>query len=215
MTLQAMDDTMLKGHEEKQIERIRTKITRIKRALADDKRHWGGYYHDGGGLRYEIPGLYLKIRDFKGAINYFRWFAKNFPDDICDSEFFLEWSITLFMLGKLKDARQKVIEAYLSDTRVLNKFLGREVTMVDETINSYERDWSAPQMLGYSAEEKDWADFAVWLEVLLTSEPFLSLSKDYLAIQMQLQTESDPVKRSKLRDIEGALKKIYGKAFLI
>jgi hypothetical protein len=192
---------------EKQIERIRTKITRVKRELTADKKHWGGYYHDGGGLRYMVPNLYLKIRDFKGAMNYFRWFAKNFPDDICDGEFLLEWSLTLFKLGKIEDARQKVTDTYFSDTRVLNKFFGREVTMVDETIDSYERDWSAVQVLGYSAEEKDWADFAVWLEGLLTSEPFLSLSKEYLEIQMQLQAESDPAKRSNLRDIKGSLNK--------
>lgn len=192
---------------EKQIERIRTKITRVKRALTADKKRWGGYYDDSAGLRYATPGLYLKIRDFKGAMNYFRWFAKNFPDDCCYGEFLLEWSLTLFMLGKIEDARQKVTEAYLRDTRVLNKFLGREVAMVDETIDSYERDWSAVQVLGYSAEEKDWADFAVWLEVLLTSEPFQSLSKEYLEIQRQLQAESDPAKRSNLCDMKRVLNK--------
>jgi len=140
-------------------------------------------------------------------MNYFRWFAKNFPDDCCYGEFLLEWSLTLFMLGKVEDAKQKVTEAYLRDTRVLNKFLGREVAMVDETIDSYERDWSAVQVLGYSAEEKDWADFAVWLEVLLTSEPFQSLSKEYLEIQRRLQAESDPTKRSNLCDMKRVLNK--------
>jgi len=190
---------------EKQIERIRTKITRVKRALADDKKRWGGYYDDSGGIRYMAPSLYLKIRDFRGAINYFRWFDKNFPDDSCYGEFLLEWSLTLFMLGKVEDARQKIIDAYFGDTRVLNKFLGREVTMVDETIDSYERSWSAVQVLGYSAEEKDWADFAIWLNGILTSEPFLSLSTEFLEIQLQLQTESDPAKRSNLWDMKNAL----------
>lgn len=164
---------------EKQIERVRTKIIRVKRELAADKKRWGGYYDDSAGLRYAAPGLYLKIRDFKGAMNYFRWFAKNFPDDCCYGEFLLEWSLTLFMLGKVEDAKQKVTDAYFGDTRVLNKFFGRNVTMVDETIDSFELDWSETQVLAYSAEEKDWADFAVWLELLLTSEPFLSMSKEY------------------------------------
>ena len=34
---------------EKQIERIRTKIARVKSALAADKKCWGGYYGDSGG----------------------------------------------------------------------------------------------------------------------------------------------------------------------
>jgi len=175
--------------------------------LADDKKRWGGYYDDSGGLRYMVPSLYLKIRDFKGAMNYFRWFDKNFPDDCCYGEFLLEWSLTLFMLGKVEDARQKVIDMYLEDTRVFNKFFGREVTMVDETIDSYELNWSAVQVLGYSAEEKDWANFAIWLNDLLTSEPFLSLSKEFLDIQLQLQTEPDPAKRSNLREMQEALNK--------
>ncbi|MDD2611337.1 MAG: hypothetical protein PHR38_00960 [Bacteroidales bacterium] len=192
---------------EKQIERVRTKITRVKRELAADKKRWGGYYDDSAGLRYVVPNLYLKIRDFKGAMNYFRWFAKNFPDDCCYGEFLLEWSLTLFKLGKVEDAKLKVINAYFRDTRVLNKFLGRQVTMVDETINSFERDWSDTQVLAYSAKEKDWADFTVWLETSLTSEPFLRFSKEYLEIQKQLQAEPDPTKRSKLREMEEALSK--------
>jgi len=34
----------------KQVERIKTKIKRIKAELAADKKHWGGYYHGGRGL---------------------------------------------------------------------------------------------------------------------------------------------------------------------
>lgn len=192
---------------EKQVERVRSKIAKVKSALAADKKRWGGYFDDSGGLRYLVPGLYLKIRDFKGAMNYFRWFAKNFLDDCCYGEFFLEWTLALFKLGKVEDARQKVMEAYFSDTRVWNKFFGREITMVDGTINSYHLEWSATQVLYYSAEEKDLMDLAVWLEVLLTSEIFLSLSKEYLEIQSQLVSEKESEKIGKLLDKEDSLKK--------
>ena len=36
----------------KQEEKIKNKIKKIKVALAEDKKRWGGYYHDGQGLRY-------------------------------------------------------------------------------------------------------------------------------------------------------------------
>jgi len=107
---------------EKQIERVRTKIARVKRALAADKKEWGGYYHDGSGIRYMCPELYLKIRDFKGSLNYFRWFSKNFPDDVCYGEFYLEWAITFFELGRLEEAGQKVLEGYERDSTIWNKF---------------------------------------------------------------------------------------------
>ena len=41
-----------------------------------------GDYDDSAGLRYIIPELYFRIRDYKGALVYFRWFSKAFPDDI-------------------------------------------------------------------------------------------------------------------------------------
>ena len=62
----------------KQEERIRKKIQKIKKGLAADKKFQGGYYHDGSELRYLQPELYLKLKDYKGASNYFKWFEKTF-----------------------------------------------------------------------------------------------------------------------------------------
>lgn len=155
---------------EKQIERIRTKITQVKKALAADKKQWGGYFHDGSGIRYMCPELYLKIRDFKGALNYFRWFAKNFPDDVCYGEFYVEWAITLFKLGRLEEAGLKVVEGYLCDSTIWNKFLGRKLTKEDETVNAELKAWREAQVIRYSASDAEWCDFAVWLEDFLTVE---------------------------------------------
>lgn len=190
---------------EKQIERVRLKISKFKKALAADKKQWGGDYHDGSGLRYAPPGLYLKINDFKGAMNYFRWFAKNFPDDCCYGEFLLEWSFTYFKLGKFEEAWQNAKKAYFSNTRVLNKFFGKELTMVDETISSFEITWAESLVLAYSAEQNDWKEYAEWLESLLTTEPFLSLSAEYLDIQKQIKATSDFDKRSELLDKSSVL----------
>jgi hypothetical protein len=68
---------------EKQIERVKVKIDKYKKALAADKKYWGGTYHDGQGIRYIIPEQYLKIKDYKGGLTYLTWFNKNFPDDSC------------------------------------------------------------------------------------------------------------------------------------
>ncbi|WP_241910479.1 hypothetical protein [Pseudotamlana carrageenivorans] len=86
----------------KQVERIQNKIKKIKKELAADKKHWGGYYHDGRGLRYLPPALYLKINDYTGALRYFNWFNKNFPEDSCYPIFMFEWTMTLFKRKKLK-----------------------------------------------------------------------------------------------------------------
>ncbi|MCX6309898.1 MAG: hypothetical protein NTY32_14125 [Bacteroidia bacterium] len=155
---------------EKQIERIRARIAQVKRALAADKKEWGGYYHDGSGIRYMCPGLYLKIRDFKGALNYFRWFEKIFPEDICYGEFYVEWAITLFESGRLVEAGQKVVEGYERDSTIWNKFLNKKLTLEDETVDPQLKTWLAVQQLNYSASEAVWNEFAIWLEGFLTAE---------------------------------------------
>jgi len=70
----------------KQQARLQNKIKKIKSALAADKKHWGGYYHDGGGLRYLPPGLYIQLEDYSGGLRYLNWFKKNFPDDAYPSD---------------------------------------------------------------------------------------------------------------------------------
>lgn len=60
-------------------------------------------------------------------------------------------------------------------------------------------------LLAYSAEQNDWKEYAVWLESLLTSEPFLSLSAEYLDIQKQIKATSDLEKRRELLDKSMAL----------
>jgi len=94
----------------KQIERVYNKIKKVKAALVADKKHWGGFYHDGQGLRYLQPQLYIQIDDFSGALRYFNWFDKNFPDDGCYPAFLYEWTIVLFKTGRLKAAEQKAFQ---------------------------------------------------------------------------------------------------------
>ena len=61
----------------KKQERIINKIKKIKAGLAADKKYWGGHYHDGQGLRYIPPQLYLELEDYSGGLRYFNWFKKN------------------------------------------------------------------------------------------------------------------------------------------
>lgn len=80
----------------KQREQVAIKIAKIKKALAADKKRWGGFYDDSRGLRYLVPELSLKIQDYSGAQRYFNWFNKNFPEDSGYPVFLFEWAITLF-----------------------------------------------------------------------------------------------------------------------
>lgn len=79
----------------KQIERLRDKISRIKRTLAAEKRKFG-WYDDSRGLRYLPTKYFVEIQDYKGGLGYLRWFSKNFPDDGGFPDFLFEWTIILF-----------------------------------------------------------------------------------------------------------------------
>ena len=65
----------------KQSQRLIKKIADLKRALAAEKRKFGGY-DDSRGLRYLPTRYYLQLADYKAGLAYTRWFAKAFPDDI-------------------------------------------------------------------------------------------------------------------------------------
>jgi hypothetical protein len=72
----------------KQIERLRLKIEKVKKTLANEKRKFGGY-DDSRGLRY-LPTLYfVQLADYTGGLKYTKWFSKNFPDDMGFSRLFV------------------------------------------------------------------------------------------------------------------------------
>lgn len=165
----------------KQAERISTKITKIKKELAADKRRWGGFYDDSRGLRYLPPALYIKLGDYFGAKRYFNWFARNFPDDMGYPIFLFEWTITLFKTQKMAEAEQKAQETYRANTYLFDAFLQRPPhgRGIREWSNWASKELAAD--LPYSETDKELADFAKWLEEYMDSEKFQQFAEDFLA----------------------------------
>lgn len=183
----------------KQIERIQAKINQIKAALAEEKRKFGGY-DDSRGLRYLPLEYYIKIQDYKGGLNYTRWFQKNFPDDIGFPEFLFEWTIILFKLGKLEDAERMAIKTYFSNTYLFDKFFNRQIIKIDKWEWS---NWESPEMaeeLQYNCNDKNQLDFSKWLKELESTERFKSTIDRYLEIQKALKYEDLKEKRRQLID---------------
>lgn len=190
----------------KQIQRLEKKIADIKRTLAAEKRKFGGY-DDSRGLRYLPTRYYLQLEDYKGGLNYTRWFAKAFPNDIGFPDFLFEWSVILFKVGKLAEAKAKVWQTFCANTYVLDKFLGKPV----QPLEKYE--WSNVAKPGftdyftYSHEQTDLLDFSQWLEELMTSELFMARKDQYLTLHQRLQVEEDVETRGYLRQQAAQLEK--------
>jgi hypothetical protein len=176
----------------KQQERIKSKIKKIKAALAADKKYWGGQYHDGRGLRYIPPQYYIELNDFTGGFRYFNWFNKNFPDDSCYPNFLFEWTIMLFKTGRQTEAEKKAFETFCSNTYLFDIFFGRQVTMQKkyEGSNLKTQAFSVKQFY-YSKKQDNLTDFSQWLENFIATEKFILLSNKFLDIQERLANEND------------------------
>jgi hypothetical protein len=182
----------------RQIQRIEKKIADIKRALAAEKRKFGGY-DDSRGLRYLPTRYYLQLADYKGGLAYTRWFTKAFPDDIGFADFLFEWSVLLFKADKIADAEAKIWQTFCANTYVLDKFFGHPIYPIQKF------EWSNLAQAGftayftYSHQQAEWLDFSHWLGEFMTSEPFITRQARYLTIHQQLLVEDDPEIRDYLR----------------
>ncbi|MDX2285190.1 MAG: hypothetical protein NW241_13580 [Bacteroidia bacterium] len=183
----------------KQEERIRTKIKQIKAALAADKKRWGGFHHDGQGLRYLPPRLYLQLGDFSGGLRYLNWFRKYFPDDMGFPDFLFEWTVILFKTGRRKEAEKKAFETFRANTYLFDKFFGRPVVPIEKW------EWSnlaqpafAVSYFSYSCTQENLRDVAAWLEGLTQSGKFAQLMDQFIGLATALLHERDPERRGLL-----------------
>ncbi|MCX6258628.1 MAG: hypothetical protein NTW49_12135 [Bacteroidia bacterium] len=182
----------------KQEERLRTKIVRIRKELAADKKQWGGFYDDSRGIRYLAPELFIKLKDYAGGLRYLQWFNRTFPDDIGYPIFLFEWTIILFKTGKIKDAEKKALKTYFSNTYLFDKFFEKELIKTDKREVS---NWAAQSLTNdfhYRHSNPELSEFATWLDALIKSEKFQSITREYLDIEKLLLTEPSGENRSRL-----------------
>jgi len=183
---------------EKQIDRVKIKIEKFKKALAADKKFWGGQYHDGQGLRYMIPELFIKIKDYKGGLRYLNWFDKNFPEDSGYPIFLFEWTFILFKCGKLKAAEQKAHNTFFSNTYLFDKFLGKELLRFDKDESSSWEHESLVENFTYSNKDIEFTEFSDWTESVFTSGLFLEKANEFIKIGHALKKEPVGTRRTEL-----------------
>jgi len=183
---------------DKQIDRVRKKIEKYKKALKADKKYWGGYYHDGAGIRYAIPKLFIKIIDYKGGLKYLNWVDKNFPDDIGDPIFLFEWTFILFKCGKLKEAEEKAHRTFFSNTYLWDIFLGKKLLNLDITESSSWEFQSIGNYFTYTSSDTEFIEFTSWIQGVLNNRRFLETVNEFVQIEQQLKTEPVGQIRSEL-----------------
>ena len=173
---------------DKQIQRIQKKIKFLRARLTDEKRKFGGY-DDSRGIRYIIPELYMQIMDFRGAMYYFKWFSKSFPDDIGFPEFNLFWSITLFHNNKIDAAIQKLYETTFSNTYLIDLIFGRNPETIDKS------ELMGSESLKYAKEiYQDCVnlmtlEFQTWLSYISDTDDFKTNLNKFVSLQKLIKDE--------------------------
>lgn len=170
-----------------QIQRTQAKIAAIRKALADEKRRYGGY-DDSRGMRYAPPELYIKLQDFKGSMVYYRWFDKNFPDDSGYALFLFYWSLTLFKNNKLKKAEQKAIKTFCANTYLIDQYLGLPLHAHDVIQNAAWSKAQALEIFPNAVHQRDFPDFYEWLRGGVQSERYQAIAQEYLELEVLLTT---------------------------
>lgn len=182
----------------KQEERIRIKIARIRKELAADKKRWGGFYDDSRGLRYLPPEQFIKLRDYKGGLRYLRWFNRTFPDDNGFPIFLFEWTLILFKTGNLKEAEKKALQTFFENNYLFDKFLGKELILIEKQESSNWETAELAEFLEYSKSDPEFADFGEWLENFQTSEKFYKFANELIETEKLISTEPVGKTRSEL-----------------
>jgi hypothetical protein len=192
---------------EKQIQRIQKTIKIYRARLAAEKRRFGGYF-DNGGTRYIIPEFYLQIEDYKGALIYFRWFSKAFPDDCGFPSFNLFWTITLFQNNKIKEAVKKAYATAFSNTYLIDLICGKKPTQLDKSELSGSEDLKYANQIHDGCVNLLTAEFISWLCSLSETVDFKKNLNLYISLQKLIKDESSGPTRTKLLKESAKLEKL-------
>ena len=98
--------------------KIRETIRRYERSLKTP------HHDDGAGKRFLIGPLYLLMAEVSGALQFYEWYEKKFPDDSVEAFNHLCWVLILFRSEKLTLAKSKLRELIFDNLYIIPLLLG-------------------------------------------------------------------------------------------
>jgi hypothetical protein len=184
------------SHFPKEPKKIRERIKRYERDLANEKRKFGGI-HDGAGNRYLLGPLYMLLGDIAGARKSFGWFQRAFPDDIGEPFHYLCWTLALYRASDHDSAAKK-----LAQTWFRNRYLVSRLLRLDEQQPAirHSTNWEQPEYVEHGPSEllDLWDEKALlWARDVYEMAWFKQVRTAYLEIERRL--ESEPVGPERIR----------------
>lgn len=182
---------------EKQIEKIKKTIRSHRSKLSAEKRKFG-WYDDSGGRRYVIAELYMKIGDYKGAINYFNWFDKEFSEDIGYPDFNLYKAAAYFENKKMDKAARETFYTLFSNVFLIEMICKNPVDHIKykgySNLQTKEfAEYTLKTCLTVLSE-----DFKTWLCEFICKEEYQNVLKEYVALNKLISDESAGATRNNL-----------------
>ncbi len=187
-------------------QKIRSRLRSYERKLQQEKKKFG-YYHDGGGKRYQVGPHYLLLGDDDGALAAFVWFEREFDDDIGKPDHSLCWSLALYRAGNEIGAAKKLRQAMLGNLYLLPHLLGNPIGELDIWHGSSDAE---PGYVEYIPEAYFllWTDAErEWASGLYHSPGFRSVRARYIEIGRLLDSTPPGPVRSRLVEEMSALER--------
>ena len=185
---------------------IRERIGGYQRKLRAEKTRWG-VIHDGAGKRYLLGPLFLVLDDLDNAINCFRWFEAEFPDDCGEPGHHLCWALALHRCGDHEGAARKLRQTMLMNLYLIPYLLGQKVERIEMWHGSSDAEPAYLEDIPFEFFSL-WDDGArQWAAKLYRSEPFMAVLSRYIEIHRQLLNMLSGPKRTRLVTEAFSLKK--------
>lgn len=178
--------------------KIRARAVRNYRALLNEKKK-RGFYDDGGGKRYRIGVDFLTAGATEESVEYFRWFEKEFSDDVGEPIFFLHWALAEYRSGNLREASRRLKIAMVSNLYMLPCLLQEPQERLDIWHSS---NWQEPEYVQSAGElSLELGDAErIWVREQYASPSFQLVLGEFIAVHKALLHEKDYASRCEILD---------------
>ncbi|MHC4250788.1 MAG: tetratricopeptide repeat protein [Planctomycetota bacterium] len=185
--------------------KIRARIRSYERKLRKEKESYGDY-DDGAGKRFLLGPLYMVMGDQDGALESFRWYEKEFPDDGGDPAQLLCWSLCLYRDGQTDAAEHKLRRTMLENLYIIPLLLGEDYQWIEMSHGS---NLSWPSWAEMTPREflSMWTDAEKkWASDLYHGDEFTSVRDRWIEIHRKLEHVRPGPERTRLCDEAWAMK---------
>jgi len=182
------------------------KIRGYQRKLRAEKARCG-VISDGAGKRYLLGPLFLLVDDLDNAINCFRWFEAEFPDDCGEPGHHLCWALALRRCGDHEGASRKLQQTMLMNIYLIPYLLGQKIERLEMWHGSSDAEPGYLEQIPFeffllwNESERQWA------AKLYHSQPFMAVLSRYIEIHRQLLNMPPGPKRTQLVTEASSLKR--------